>query len=101
MTVQELMALLEDIPGDVEIRIMMQESWPFECRIDGIALASEMTEEEKYNRGMVHDDDESEVEEVVGYQPKGMTAGEECVYIVEGAQIGYGSKLAWQVYRRH
>ncbi|MFC1999126.1 hypothetical protein ACFLXE_00020 [Chloroflexota bacterium] len=71
MTVGELKALLEDLPPDVddlEIRLMTQESWPFENEIKGMCLGSELPE-----------------------------ARDGIVFIVEGEQLGYGTQDAWKL----
>ena len=42
MTVSELMSLLEDCDPDATVRIMMQESWPFENAIEGLTTRDEL-----------------------------------------------------------
>lgn len=79
MTVGELKDLLEDMDDDVEVRLMTQENYPFENAVQGCCLRSEM-----------HGEDEEEEAESVESQ-------EEILYIVEGRQIGYGSKTAWDL----
>ncbi|AMV35702.1 hypothetical protein VN12_26655 [Pirellula sp. SH-Sr6A] len=87
MTVDQLIERLTEyrdaMGGEVEVRLMTQEKWPFENRIVGLVSAEEMNEacdedDEDY------EDDESD-DEV-----------ENMVYIVEGGQICYGSKRAWE-----
>lgn len=84
MTIDELIGLLEelrdDISGDAEVRLMTQENWPFENSIRGVTTSSEL----------VTDDEDDEYED----------DGEEFAYIVEGRQICYGSKNAWNVCHR-
>ena len=76
----QLSELIEDLQnrmeylGDVEVRIMSQENWPFENEVRGIVLQTEMQD--------LDEDEETE--------PK-----EEMVFIVEGRQICYGNKDAW------
>jgi hypothetical protein len=83
MTINELIEMLKDVRdeslegGETEVRIMSQPSWPFEYSIRGIALKSECHEEQ----GDVPYEDE------------------EVVYLVEGTQLGYGTKAAWDVVR--
>jgi len=98
MTKQDLLILLEEVDDDTEIRLMMQPSWPFEYSIAGVILASEITDEDDRPRGLVHDDDEEE--EIGGYQPKELAPGQDCLFLVEGSQIGYGTKAAFDDYRR-
>ena len=81
MTVSELMSLLEDCDPDATVRIMMQESWPFENAITGLASGAEINESDD-------DDDEDADDEDV--------EDDQVVYIVEGTQLGYGSKRAWE-----
>jgi len=79
MTLAELIGRLEEardeFGDDAEVRLMTQENWPFENAIRGVTSGAEI------NR----DGDEDNVEH------------DAVVYIVEGAQLGYGSKAAWIV----
>lgn len=85
MTVDEMIECLEsyrdEIGGDAEVRLMTQQNWPFENSIHGLASGAEINESDD-------DDDEDDV------------AADAVVYIVEGAQLGYGSKRAWDVAQR-
>lgn len=86
MTVNELIQRLEeyrDELGDVEVRLMTQENWPFENRIAGLASGAEINDAELDEE----DDDGGDV-------PDG-----DVVYIVEGQQLCYGTKRAWEVAR--
>lgn len=82
MTIDQLIEILqearEDIGGDTEVRLMTQYNWPFENSIHGVALSTEM--------GRSEDDTDDEEDD-----------SETVVYIVEGNQLGYGSKAAWDV----
>lgn len=80
MTVDELRELLEDYDGGTEVRIMSQQAWPFENAIYGVTASSEFGPEDQ-------DDEETEQREDV-------------VYLVEGSQLGYGDKDAWDAARR-
>jgi hypothetical protein len=42
----ELLELLQDCDGDVEVRIMSQEGWPLENAIAGIAVRADFTGDE-------------------------------------------------------
>ena len=81
MTIDELIARLEDcrdeLGGDAEVRLMTQSNWPFENDIVGITTSREIRDAE-------HEDD---------FDPQGDV--DEAVYIVEGQQLGYGTKAAW------
>jgi hypothetical protein len=63
---------------------MTQQNWPFENRICGVTSGQEMND----TNG---DDDEADDDQDV--------ADENIVYIVEGGQICYGSKRAWETCR--
>lgn len=86
MTVSELIERLEEYRaefGDVEVRLMTQAHYPFENAIAGVASGQEINEasdeEDPEDDGDVDDDD--------------------VIYIVEGQQLGYGTKRAWKVAR--
>ena len=80
MTLNELIERLEeyrDLHGeDCEVRLMTQQNWPFENTITGLASGAEINESD--------DDDDACVED------------DAVVYIVEGTQLKYGSKRAWE-----
>jgi hypothetical protein len=73
----------EEHGGDAEVRLMTQQNWPFENRICGVTSGQEMND--------TNDDDEADDDQDV--------ADENIVYIVEGGQICYGSKRAWETCR--
>jgi hypothetical protein len=83
MTIDELMERLEEyreeLGGDTEVRLMTQQNWPFENTVAGLASGAEINERE--------DGDDEDVDE------------DRVVFIVEGQQLGYGSKRAWNVAR--
>lgn len=75
MTVQDLIIALERYPGDAEVRLAIQPSWPFECSIAGLTDNTEIADP----------DDEGAPDD------EGVTV----VYIAEGSQLGYASKRIW------
>jgi hypothetical protein len=81
MTLNELIERLEeyrDLHGeDCEVRLMTQQNWPFENGITGLVSGAEINETD--------DEDDEDVET------------DAVVYIVEGTQLGYGSKRAWEL----
>ena len=81
MTLNELIERLEEyrdqLGEDAEVRLMTQQNWPFENTITGLASGAEINETD--------DDDDDDVET------------DAVVYIVEGQQLGYGSKRAWEI----
>ena len=82
MNLDDLIERLEDLRnqlgGDTEVRLMTQQNWPFENAIHGMTTAAQMVESEP------DDEDPTPAAEVA-----------KVVYIVEGDQLGYGSKAAW------
>jgi hypothetical protein len=82
MTLNDLIERLEEyrdeLGGQCEVRLMTQQNWPFENWIAGLASGQEINDQED-------DEDHEDVDT------------DQVVYIVEGGQIGYGSKRAWEV----
>jgi len=88
MTIDELIQRLEDyrneIGGDAEVRLMTQQNWPFENKICGLASGQEIN---------ASDDDDPDED--------GDVEHDQVLYIVEGQQLGYGTKRAWDVADSH
>ena len=78
----------DELGGDTEVRLMTQQQWPFENRICGLVSGQEMND---------HGDDLDDCEE--RDEDDGDVAEDTVVYIVEGGQLGYGSKRAWDACR--
>lgn len=78
MTVGELKQLLEDFEDDQEVKIMSQPSWPFEYDIAGLISRDEIRPEDPNDEPDDEDDEDSRD-----------------IFILEGSQLGYGSKRAW------
>jgi hypothetical protein len=89
MTLGELIERLEelrdDVGADAEVRLMTQPNWPFENSIRGVTTADEI---------LAADIDDGETTDV---EISDEDAIGNVVYIVEGGQIGYGSKNAWNL----
>jgi hypothetical protein len=89
MTIDELIARLEDyrdeIGGDAEVRLMTQQNWPFENSIYGLASGAEIND---YDEDEADGGDDDAAEDAV-------------LFIVEGQQLGYGTKRAWEVARNN
>lgn len=85
MTLDTLIEILTDyrdeLGGDAEVRLMTQQQWPFENRICGLISGQEMNDAD--------DDDDAGSDD-------SDVAEDAVVYIVEGSQMGYGSKRAWE-----
>ena len=90
MTIDELIARLEDyrdeIGGDAEVRLMTQQNWPLENSIYGLASGAEINDYDEDDEDGGDDDDASE---------------DAVLFIVEGQQLGYGTKRAWEVARNN
>jgi len=85
MTIDALIYLLAEYrdefgPG-AEVRLMTQQNWPFENRICGLTSGAEMHESD------VIDEDDNPAD------------NDNVVYIVEGGQICYGNRRAWETAR--
>ena len=80
MTIDQLIERLEEyrdtLGGNTEVRLMTQQNWPFENQITGLASGEELNQQDG-------DDDDVPDDQVV--------------YIVEGQQLRYGSKRAWEI----
>ena len=83
MTLDELIERLEEyrdeLGGNTEVRLMTQQSWPFENALLGVVSGEEIND---------CDDEEFEDEDV---------EDDHIVYLVEGDQLCYGSKRAWEL----
>jgi len=72
--VRQLIDLLGDYSPDAEVRIMHQPRYPLQSTLGAVVGESEIREHEGGDLG-----DDPEV-----------------VYLLEGSQIGYGRKVAWE-----
>jgi hypothetical protein len=85
MTIDELIARLaeyrDELGGETEVRLMTQPTWPFEHAIHGLVSVSEL----KANANANADDEDFDCH----------GNADQVVYLVEGAQLGYGTKTAW------
>lgn len=88
MKVSELIELLEEQDPDAEVLIMSQQNWPFENAVAGVAVREEMLRADRDEDGDDNDAEEPRCER--GTAPSD-------VFLVEGEQLRYGSKTAWQV----
>jgi hypothetical protein len=90
MKVSELIELLEEQDPDAEVLVMMQKNWPFECSLAGVTTRDEMLRADER--------DEDDGEQVEPRIESG--AAKSDVFLVEGEQLRYGSKTAWDVATR-
>ena len=89
MKVSELIEILEEQNPDAEVLVMSQESWPFEMGIHGVTTRDEILRAD--GDGDAADDDDEELAD-------GLARSD--VFLVEGSQLRYGSKTAWDVAAR-
>jgi hypothetical protein len=105
MNVGALRNLIEGIPDDAEVRLMTQSSWPLEYDIAGTwtpAPQPDACGKCGWPEG-AHDSGDPDIRHsFVDYEEDAYVPGEigtrtvdSVVYIVEGRQIGYGTKTAW------
>lgn len=86
MKVGELIEILSEMDADAQVFIASQPNWPFEYSVCGVARRAEM-----------NGDDADDEETAATYEPG--TAPSD-VFIVEGTQLRYGSKAAWETAQR-
>lgn len=94
MTILELLERLQDAVENIgeaaaettEVRLMTQENWPFENSIQGVCAKSDLVDESQ--TGEAEDDDPQTSEDEA-----------EIIYLVEGTQLCYGNKNAWDAAR--
>ena len=83
MTIDEVIARLaeyrDELGGETEVRLMTQPTWPFEHAIHGLVSVSEL------NANANADDEDFDCQ----------GNADQVVYLVEGGQLGYGTKTAW------
>lgn len=84
MSVNGLIERLEEyrdlVGGDAEVRLVTQSNWPLEYSILGVCSDSDV----------VAASDDPDIKFFSSYRES-----ESVVYIVEGGQLGYGKKGAW------
>lgn len=95
MKVSELIELLEEQDPDAEVLVMMQQNWPFECSLAGVTTREEI---ERADRDDDEDDDEDDDDAEEAPRERGTAKSD--VFLVEGDQLRYGSKTAWDVATR-
>jgi len=99
MTAAELIEMLEELDPETEIRLMTQPAWPFEWSLRSRLYQPTDVEpcaecgSDMIGRG--HDDDcgANFGEDESSFRPTG--AEGQVAYLIEGSQLGYGTKSAW------
>ncbi len=85
MTVGELIEMLEEQDPDAEVRLQEQPTYPFEYDIAGITSSKEIVRAQADEMdGEKADEAEAAAED-----------DDEIIYLLEGTQLGYGSREAW------
>lgn len=98
MTVQELIELLQGCDPEAEVRIMSQQSWPFENTVHGVAVREDFGDDSSCECDhRITEPHEEGCPATDGYE-EGLKAND--VFIVEGEQERYGSTEAWTAARR-
>jgi hypothetical protein len=85
MTIGDLKTLLEDFDESqdgVEVRLMTQQNYPFENRIGGTWLC-------------IPDDERTDFAPAGARDFGSRGDGSPVLYLVEGGQMGYGTRDAW------
>jgi len=87
MTKGELLEILEDFEDYQEVRLMTQPSWPFESSIKSVVAYGPGTSEFGPDEVEFPQDEDD-------FTPAANPEGK-VIYLVEGSQLGYGTKEAW------
>ena len=91
MKVNELIEILQGMDPDADVFVMSQESWPFECALAGVCQRSDFAEEDPEAEPLGDRDRWGASEAQLPMSD---------VFLVEGSQVRYGSKAAWEAARR-
>ena len=91
MTVQELITILETMDPDAQVLMTISREWPFEYSVQGVAVRSDFVE---------YDDDDDDISERPDDAYGKPQPHPDDVLLVEGEQLRYGVKAAWDVARR-
>jgi len=92
MKVHELIEILQDMDPEADVYVMAQESWPFEHSIRGVCQRQDFTDAD--------DEAEPPPEDGDRWRASGSSLPANDVFIVEGGQVRYGAKAAWDAARR-
>ncbi len=107
MTIRELREILDrlDVDERTEVRLMTGRDWPFEYDISGVWVAPETAAAaigdcahcgfaEEHEIHPEHHAFEAEEEEDPGFRP--FEPDGDVIYLLEGRQLAYGAKQAWE-----
>ena len=90
MKVQELIEILENMDPDATVLLATQPAWPFEYSIEGVVTRWDFTEFDPHNR----------FEHMTNDGGLGSDPVSSDVLLLEGTQLRYGTKAAWEAARR-
>ncbi|MFH1690573.1 MAG: hypothetical protein ABIE42_10125 [Candidatus Eisenbacteria bacterium] len=93
MKVHELIEILDELDPDASVYVMSQQSWPFEVAIHGVAVREDFAEADPDG-----DEPDAEAHDRWGASEGALPPSD--VFIVEGSQLRYGNKGAWDAARR-
>ena len=98
MGVQELIDLLSDLDPDAEVYVMSQETYPFENALAGVAVREDFIDAEDEDEES-EDADEGPVSSHERWSASDRQLPRNDVFLLEGRQLRYGSREAWNVRR--
>lgn len=94
LTVGELLEILEGFDVDTEVRMMHQESYPFEYDIEHVAQRKDFEQDEREEEMKeMTTEERGEYLDYLAANPSEEKPN--CVFLVEGRQLCYGNKKAW------
>ena len=91
MKVHELIELLEEMDPEADVWLMVQPSYPFEHRIEGVCQRSDLAEPDPEAEPWAERDR-------WGANESQLPATD--VFLLDGGQARYGAKAAWDAARR-
>jgi hypothetical protein len=94
MKVKELIEMLGDLNPEANVYVMSQSNYPFECALHGVVERQDFVE---------YDDVEGGVEITSNadrWTARDANLPRNDVFFVEGTQLRYGAKGAWEAARR-
>jgi hypothetical protein len=95
MTVKELRELLADAPDTAEVRIASQPSYPFQNSVAAVIGGTHIIDAAPMSEDDAVEDDPDHDYSGLLSDFNGTVDPESVVYIVEGSQLGYMTKLVF------
>lgn len=87
--IEELEEQREEFGGDTEVRLMTQQNYPFEQRIDGVTTLAAIHDYQGEEKGF-------KPAASRGWETRDTDRPTAVIYLLEGDQLGYGTKDAWE-----